>query len=724
MSETTTTAVVDRRITSSALLGRLAMLVRARRSQAELVLAATLYLGFACFMTWPLITNLAHSIYGGPGDPYGAITFYRALVAHHHNPFLPGTISQLAAPEGQPIPWPRDLASAPGVLAIYVLTVPFGAIPAYALYTLLGYTLTGAVTFLFVRRLTANTWAALIAGWAYAFYPFAIINGQGHLDFVHGWVLVLAVWRMLELMWSPSRRNGLLAGAAVVLAMWWSPYFILFCGVAYVVATGVSLFVAWRDGNLRAALAPQLIAAVMIVAFAGFLGALSTAGGEQGIGIRQSSLQTLAFYAARPLQYLLPDARSPLFGGFTHHYIATHQGVDSVEHTLYVGITLILLALVALGAFARRRLPPRLGRAVLVLALVALAAAITSMPPETRIFGVLVPFPSHFISQVTTTWRVYSRFVVIVMLGLSVLAAVGLDVLTRRRGLWVKIAVMSLATVAVPLDLWARLDGHVYKVSTPAVYRTLARQPMGLVAEYPLGPGNGGNNYTDIFYEHVYNKPMINGYGESSFQERRAFSLANLADPATAPRLATLGVRYVIVDAAPPTLGWSPPYSKPGAGFHLIAHEPYADLYLVTARPSSPALAAAGEGFTATEPTETGSANWLTASSGTIELAGACTSCNGVLSLTLVSFSQPHQAAILDSHGHVLAHGSVEGSTRVSIPLRFSKRATLRLIATPGPQPVSEAPGSPSVSLQMSKLQFEALSTGDHGIARRAAKAR
>ena len=80
---------------------------QARRRWPELILAVSFYLGFACYQTWPLVTALGHDLYGAAGDPYGAMAFFRALVEHHHNPFLPGTIKQYSAPEGQPIPWPQ-----------------------------------------------------------------------------------------------------------------------------------------------------------------------------------------------------------------------------------------------------------------------------------------------------------------------------------------------------------------------------------------------------------------------------------------------------------------------------------------------------------------------------------------------------------------------------------------------------------------------------------------
>ncbi|HEV7938684.1 MAG TPA: hypothetical protein VGP18_11780 [Solirubrobacteraceae bacterium] len=664
---------------------------------------------------------MTHTLYAVGGDPYGTMATYRELVNHHVNPFLPGTLHQFAAPEGLPIPWPRNLASAPGVLTLYLLTFFFGSAPALSLYTLAGYILTGTVTFLFARRLTGNAWAALIAGWAFAFYPFAIINGLGHIDNVQGWLLVLAVWRLVELMWHPSRRNGLLAGLAVVLAMWWSPYFILFGGVIYATITIVALASSWRNGRLRAMIVPQLIVALLVLLFLIYLGVLSTAGSAE-ISVRNHNIGNLYTYAARPLEYLLPDVKNLLFGGDTAHYIETHQHASNpMENMLYLGITVMFLAFVAIISLFLRKLKARVGTVVLMLLLLAVVAIATSMQPEMSIFGTVIPFPSHFISQLTTTWRVYSRFVMVVMLAFSLLAAVGLDVLTRSRGPRAKIAIMCLATIAVPLDLWYQRPNSVVKLSTPGIYKTLARQTPGLVAEYPLSVG-GGNLYNDVYYRDVYNMPIITGYLEHSIQELRALSLYNLAYPSTAGQLAALGVRYVIVDASPPDWGW-PQSGKPGQGFHLIAHESYASLYEVTARPTGPALATIGPGLMLTNVTEAGTTAWLEQSKGTIALAGQCSHCEGVLSMVLASEAPHPKAIILDSHGHLLAQGSVSRYTLVKVPLNFSKHTSVTLEATREPGTNSKPEEGSGIDIRVTNLEFTPLNgEPDHGNATESGK--
>ncbi len=710
-----TTVLPSRRLVAPprTLAGPLAF-ANAHRRALGVVLAVGLYFGFACYVTWPLVTDPAHVFYGAAGDPYGSMAFYRELVTHHLNPFLPGHISQFSAPEGQAIPWTRDLASMPSVLVVYCLTALFGAMTANGVYILAGYTVTGTIMFLFVRRLTGNTWIALIAGWALAFFPFAVINGSGHYDYVWTGMLVLGVWRMLELMWHPSTRNALLAGLAVALGMWWAPYFILFGGVAYAAALVTTLVIAWRDRELKSVLAAQAIAAAIVVLFLGGLAALSTGPAGNSIGLRSNNVQQFNTYSARPLEYVLPDSRSPLFGSLTQHYLSTHlHGSNGTEATLYVGVTVMLLALLAVIALVRRRLDPRTSRAVIVLGFIALAVAVCSAPPEARVFGLLIPFPSHFIAKVTSTWRVYSRFVVIVMVALVALASVGLSSLVRGRRPGARMAILVAASVLIPLDLWAHSYGVINRLhpkDVPSVYYALKRQPPGLAAEYPLVPTGFDPTYDSLFFQSIHGKPLLNGYLEGTVEEHRALSLANLADPATAPRLAALGVRYVLLESTPPSYGLPAP-GTPGRGFQRLAQDAFGTLYRVTAQPAGLALPAVADGFADTETDAMGTFNWLQSPVGTLELAGRCSRCSGVLTMTVASFARPRVVTVTTSDGRVLARTQVAGPTKLTVPFSYVGHAQLDLRTSPGPQSIQKTIGGPdtrSVSVQVRDLAFVA----------------
>jgi hypothetical protein len=367
----------------------------------------------------------------------------------------------------------------------------------------------------------------------------------------------------------------------------------------------------------------------------------------------------------------------------------------------------LVLALLAALALIRRRLEPHLQGALFVLGLVALAAFISSAPPHGTVLGVNVPFPSDLIMKVTTTWRVYSRFVALVMVALVSMAAVGLHVLTRGRRLPAKVAMLLVAAVAIPLDLWEPGKG-TNAISEPADYVFLAHQPHGLTAEYPLVP-SVDSQYNDVFNQYIHGNPMINGYGTGTLEEKRAMTLANLSDPSTAGRLASLGVRYVIVEPVPPLYGLPAP-GTPRTGFQRLYQGPSGSVYRVTARPAGPALPTVGAGFADTETLPDHSTfNWMVASTGTIELAGGtCRGCRGILGMTVSSFARP-RTVVISMGRRVLLRRRVAAPTRLQVPLTYRGIEQLTISATPGPQSIHATTGSPdyrSVSLGLGQLSF------------------
>lgn len=690
----------------------------ARARCGWLFVAGLLYLAFAVFLTWPMAAHLSSTLYSQnpPGDPIGSLTNFRDIVIDHQIPFFPGTLHQLGWPEGQPIPWVRNIASAPGVLVQWLLTLLFGGVGGLALFTLLGYVSTGVAMFAFMRRLTGSYWVSLLCGWAYAFYPFAAWNGLGHTSYIFGSLMVLALWRMVELQWSPTGRNATLAALSSGLAMWFTPYFILMWGVGFATCVVVSLVIAWRDRVLAAMVRLQACAVAAVVVFLGVLAALSLDGaGAGGPVLNTNGIAEFNAYSARIAEYLLPDAQNPIVGHDTAHYLAAHiHGSNPVEATLYVGITTLLLSLVAVVAVLRRRITGPLARAAVMAALVGLVAAWFSAPPQGTIGGVTIDFPSHFVMIATSTWRVYSRFVVVVMLGVVTLAGIGLDHLARGRRRELRWAVLAVASVLVVLDLWARLPQaqHAYRTATPPVYRNLAREPgKGLVAEYPLVP-NGDSFYWDQYYQSIYRKPAINGYDTDTVGEHRALSLAQLSLPTTPARLAALGVKWIVLEKSPPAYGLPSP-GLPTRGVKKIQSDWWATLFEVTARPSGPALPAVGPQFGADEAGAGGViSNWLEQPTGTITLAGRCMGCRGILSMKLTSFAQPRMVTI-SGNGHVLWRRRVAKPVTVRIPLTYPTYRNLRISADPGPQSVAATIGGAddrSVSVYVTDLQFGFLS--------------
>jgi hypothetical protein len=671
------------------------------------LLATAIYTFLAIQLTWPLVTDLNGTIFGAFGDLTGSIAYLRELVEGHHNPFLPGTIETWAAPEGREIDWPQNVASFGAVGTLYVLGVLFGAMPAYSIFTLLGYIATGAVTFAFLRKVTGNPWIALLGGWAYAFAPFAVMKGAGHVNFVHQWVFVLVLWRMLLVYERPTVRNGLIAGAATVLAMSFSPYHLLFVGLEWgtLAAVGLALPLLQRTGGFRRQLRGQAAGGAVVLVFAIALSAAASFSAE-GTGIEGHTLQALTTYAARPLEYLVPHAAHPIWGDEAAEWRVDHlHGSNFSETMLYVGWSLILLSLVALVAAVRRRLEPPLVRVVVAAAAMGAVALVWSAPPEVTAFGRLIPFPSKLTYEIGPEWRVYSRLVMVVMLAVVVLASIGLQRLVQGRSAVLGAVLLVAIGAVVVVDLRA-LPQPPTELGERTGLDHLAELPDGIVASYPIEPAGSGD-YSAEFNQGIQNHPIINGYKDGSMAEQRALELDDLENPRTPGRLAALGVRYVLVDRVPLEAGVQDP-GQPGRGLRLIVDDGHETLWRVTASPLP--LATFGPGFAPLEPIPgKPDFRWLASDEGEIELLGGCEVCRGTLTVDAESFLRPRRVSLVREDGTVLSTRTVPAGrrVRVSFPVEFRHRETVLVRTTPGPVPESALPGARQVSVSLTRPRLE-----------------
>jgi hypothetical protein len=661
------------------------------RSPAFLIVgAALLYTVLAVRLTWPLAEDLDGTIFGAFGDLTGSIAGVRELVEGGHNPFAPGRLEDLGAPEGRPIDWPQNVAAFSSTIVLYLLTAAFGGVAAFGLFVLLGFALSGTAMFALVQRLTGNAGIALLIGWAYAFYPFVVIKAAGHVHFVHGWVLVLVLWRMLALYARPDVRNGIWCGLATVVAIGWSPYFLLVGGIEFGTLFCVGLVLAFvRDrARFRLHVRAQLTAAGIVVLFALALVGIASLS-ERGTGIAPRDLSALITYSARPLEYIVPPSGNTLVGDETGPWLAGRlHGSNFAENTLYVGISLLLLAAVGLIAVLRHRTSTRMTVAALAALPMGLVAAIWSAPPKVTILGHLVPFPSLITFEVSSAWRVYSRFVMVVMLAVCVLAAIGLARLLRGRPVVVQAVLLLAIAAVVVVDL--RVAGiGTNRVATSPLYEQLEDLPDGLVASYPIEP-SGHGDYSAEFSQQWHEKPLVNGYLQGSLEESRALQLDDLEDPRTPARLATLGVRYVVIEDVPIEAGVQDP-GTPARGLRLLTEDGATTLWRVTAKPLP--LLTTGSGFSPAEAGPDGVLfHWLAADEGELELRAACDPCNGVLRFRAHSFARPRELRLSDPEGRVVGRARIGTADRsVELPVRFARRAVYRVETRPGPEPIAEA---------------------------------
>ncbi len=330
------------------------------------LIALVAYAALAIALTWPVAIDPAGRIVGGPGDATGqiALTEYRADLGV--GPLSMRDTPLESAPFGIPLPGVTSLPQVAVEGPMQVVRLVTGdAVVAYNVLMLLGLVLTPLAAYLLCRHVSGSWWGGALAGLAYGFNPWIVEKAHGHIHFVHLWSLPLAVLGLVLVREGLARRGWLLFAAAATVAVYTHTYFTLFVGaivIGFCVVELARAARAWTRRALRSAAARVGLAAGITIAalipqgiwLLAYRGRIDTA--LEGTRSRMDAY----VYGSRWFEWLVPSYRHPIFDEWTLPYRAARlHGSNPGETSLYVGLTVIAIALLGVAvAVARRRLRP------------------------------------------------------------------------------------------------------------------------------------------------------------------------------------------------------------------------------------------------------------------------------------------------------------------------------------------------------------------------------
>jgi hypothetical protein len=250
--------------------------------------------------------------------------------------------------------------------------------------------------------------------------------------------------------------------------------------------------------------------------------------------------------------YALPSVHHPLFGDLVRRY---EPARDFAENTLFFGYTTIILALIGIVLVVRRHplttTTAMRSRALVFAAILLPVAFWSSLRRVLHVAGVPIPTLSWFVTHITTYYRVYARFGVVVAIALVLLAAPALEHLVRRSRLGLVTAIAACFLVGFEL-----LPGKViaWQATDPPAYDVwLARQPEGIVVHYPLPTDKKAADRMsarEIYFQMFHGHPLFNvvGPGTKDTREDGIRVLSRyITDPSTPGILAAEGVKYILV---------------------------------------------------------------------------------------------------------------------------------------------------------------------------------
>jgi hypothetical protein len=477
--------------------------------------------------TWPLASDPAHLLRDNADAQLNA--WIVSWIAHQ----LPQDPTRLFDaniyyPERHVLAFSEPLLP-PGVCAIAPRALGASAVLTYNLLLMAGFLLTGLAGYAVGTRLSGDRLAGLLAGSLVAFGPHTLPR-LAHLQ--AQWLITLPL-SLLALdavirkrTWGPALALGL----CVALLATTSGYGLALAVVAIAAAWLARTDEWWRHWR---SLAPRLAGGALLSVLVAIPVLLPYWDVVERHGISKDTHE-LSSSAALSTTFVSTPARLH-FGLWSHHFDRPQGG------SYFPGLTGLALAALALALGHGWREP----RARMFVA-VALAGGLVALGPATPLYGVLQSaFPPM------KALRDPSRFGALVILGVGLLAALGLAALRRR--------LPRRWRLALPLILLGTANAEVLCAPfafTPhegfsPIYARLVQEPQRVaLAEFPFYTGETDYlNVTYVLASTTHWTPLVNGYSGVAPRTfgQRAETLRHFPDPAALEELHRLGVSHVIV---------------------------------------------------------------------------------------------------------------------------------------------------------------------------------
>ena len=450
--------------------------------------------------------------------------------------------------------WPQTLSF--GLL--WLLSNFTNAVCSYNLLVMSGYMASALAMCALAYWLTKHRLVALLAGYAFAFSPFAQAKATGHPTFVHQEFFPLIMLLTLMIAAKPTRQRALGLGATIAAAGYFDGYYLLFSWMTFGTLAVVIVFREWRQR--RRSTAPSMSEgvegnavpedgdrddsqdrsprALRMFALAGAtalvllvpLGVLYASESSSVTTAVQRADNNLDVFSADLVDFVVPGRDNPLFDQIFGSWQDARLGLSNYsEKTLFLGWSTLLLSVVALvrirakGAASTQSQPPDHARlAVPALVVTGVVLAIASGPRTWHLGGVTFPGVSYFINAIFPFWRAYSRLFIPVHAAFVATAAVGMTVLfeqlrTRKARSAVLVCLATITTAETMRDLSFDYRYFDYR-DAPDGYAWVANQAdADLIADYPVWHPELQPDSTFATFQPVHGAATVN-----SLDSRRA----------------------------------------------------------------------------------------------------------------------------------------------------------------------------------------------------------
>ena len=472
-------------------------------------LIVSFYSFASALMTYPLVFNLRTSFISdgewndSPMYIWGLYAFKDALV-HFQNPFF---TDKLYFPLGT---WLIMHTFTP-IMGLFSL--PFSnAILAANIFILLNFVLSAIGAYHLCNYYVKNKYLSIVAGFIFAFCPYKLAHLHSHFNLMLTAAIpffVLCWQRAFQYDPAPRLRSKKHFVLALVFFAWafLSEYtyalfllaFVLFWCSYY----GCKLY---NFKIVRKKSIVLLLALVIIISNCVVL-----------LLEKHHVPRTQFFLGSDVLSFFVPSLDSRLFAGaWTRYFHSALIKADPAENTVFLGYTLIALAVVVFVARRRRE------NSIDQRALLFFCACFTLLSmPMVHIAGKPVCALPHAIIQYIpfiNNFRAPARYTVMVMLFLPIACFMALQHWLGKLPNTLQMLLAALILVMIGAEFIPNPFPLYSRGSLPRVYHYLASQPDGTLLEIPFGIKDGVSvrigrtEAMNMYYQTVHHKKLLSGY--------------------------------------------------------------------------------------------------------------------------------------------------------------------------------------------------------------------
>jgi hypothetical protein len=508
---------------------------------------AALFLALTLVATYPIVRAPATYAYFGHSDAQLNM-WIMAWDAHalRHDPRNLFN-ANVFYPERQTLVYSETLL---GYLPLFGPILWMGGSPALAFNVVLLFSFfaSGLAMYLLARHLTGRHLPAIVAGLVYAFTPYRFVHiPQIQLEAIE-WI-PLAFLCLHLFVERGHRRYALGLAACIVVETLCCVYYGVFLAIALVAATGILAVVDRRARQWRTLVTLAAAAGLATIAVAPVAGEYLRLHRLRHL---ERPIEEITEKSAEPASYLA--STTPL------HQRLWSASLPAPRDYLFPGIAALMLTTIAIagaiGSLRRTQVVAASRHIVLLYAVIAAIGLIASLGPH-GLAGLSLYALLYSAIPIFHGLRQVSRFGVLALFGISVLASVGAAIVEWQ---WPRGAGAQALCAAVvflelcPAPLRQDRPGGValtHVPPTPPEYAWLAARPGSFgIVEFPYAyEGQLWENASYVYWSTSHWHGLVDAY--SGFAPPGYASLAriltNFPDRLSQEALETRDVRYVII---------------------------------------------------------------------------------------------------------------------------------------------------------------------------------